>query len=64
MVPGYGILLIAILKKILEKETYKLFDEMFVETHEKKIPGQTEEIELIKLLMQKKHVSNIKLNWL
>jgi len=55
---------IAILKKILEKETYKLFDEMFVETHEKKIPGQTEEIEQIKLLMQKKHVSNIKLNWL
>jgi len=55
---------IAILKKILEKETYKLFDQMFVETHEKKIPGQTEEIEQIKLLMEKKRVSNIKLNWL
>jgi FkbM family methyltransferase len=54
---------IAVLKKILEKDTYKLFDKMYVETHEKKIPGQTEEIEKIKLLMQKKHVSNIKLNW-
>jgi len=55
---------IAVLKKMLEKETYKLFDEMYVETHEKKIPGHATEIAKIKEIMQQKNVRNIKLNWL
>src|SRR6266508_1081015 len=33
----------AILKKILKDKTYNLFDKMYVETHETKIPGQSEE---------------------
>jgi hypothetical protein len=37
---------------------------MYVETHEKKIPGQSEEIRKIKVVMQEKNVRNIKLNWL
>lgn len=53
-----------ILKKVIEKDTYQLFDAMYVETHETKIPGQKEELEAIRATMQKKGVTNIKLNWL
>lgn len=53
-----------ILKKVLEKETYRLFDAMYVETHETKILGQKEELDAIRATMQTKSVTNIKLNWL
>ncbi len=53
-----------ILKKVIEKKTYHLFDTMYVETHETKIPGQKEELDKIRAAMQQKNISNIKLNWL
>ena len=55
---------IAVLKKILDDDTHKLVDKMYVETHEKKIPGHLQEVQEIKELLRSKHVSNIKLNWL
>jgi len=55
---------IAILHKILADESYRLFDRMYVETHETKISGQKEELENIKDAMRRKNVTNIKLNWL
>lgn len=54
----------AILRKILNDDTYKLFDKMYVETHESKIPGQKKEMKEIREMMEKKQVTNIKLNWL
>jgi FkbM family methyltransferase len=55
---------IEILKKMLRDETYHLFDHMYVETHETKIPGHKEELKQIRELMERKKVTNIKLNWL
>ncbi|MDQ6609723.1 MAG: FkbM family methyltransferase [Bacteroidota bacterium] len=55
---------IEILKKIIDKDSYKLFDMMYVETHETKIPGHLEELVLIKKLLREKNILNIKLNWL
>ena len=54
----------AILFNILMDETYHLFDMMYVETHETKIPGQREELIQIRQIMKEKKVTNIKLNWL
>lgn len=54
----------AILRKILQDGAYSCFGKMFVETHESKIPGQKEEISEIREIMNKKKVSNIRLNWL
>lgn len=53
-----------ILKKILETKAYTLFDLMYVETHETKIPGQKESLNGIIKEMAAKGVKNIKLNWL
>ncbi len=53
-----------ILKKILETKAYTLFDMMYVETHETKIPGQKTALMNIKKEMAAKGVTNIKLNWL
>jgi len=55
---------IAILHKILQDDSYRLFDRMYVETHETKITGQKEELQNIKDTMRRKNVTNIKLNWL
>ena len=55
---------IGILFNILKEETYKLFDMMYVETHETKIPGQHAELAAIRQIMKDKNVTNIKLNWL
>ena len=52
-----------ILKKIIETNCYTLFKKMYVETHETKIPGQKEEIEMIKKLLIQKNINNIRLNW-
>jgi FkbM family methyltransferase len=53
-----------ILKKIIAEETYSLFNTMYVETHETKIPGQAEELNAIKQRMKEKGITNIKLNWI
>jgi len=53
-----------ILFKILETQCYHLFDTMYVETHETKIPEQKQQLTLIKEKMKELNVSNIKLNWL
>ncbi len=53
-----------ILKKILETKAFTLFDKMYVETHETKIPGQKEALNSIKKEMAEQGVTNIKLNWL
>jgi len=55
---------IEILKHILEKEVYKKFDLAVVETHETKIPGHVEEVAKIKVMLEKKGIENIKLNWI
>lgn len=53
-----------ILKKIIAEDAYTLFNEMYVETHETKIPGQRVELIAIKQLIKEKRVTNIKLNWI
>lgn len=53
-----------ILKKVIQKETYRLFDAMYVETHETKIPGQKAELDGIRTDLKQKKINNIKLNWL
>jgi len=54
----------AILKKIIKDKTYNLFDNMYVETHETKIAGQSEELKEIKQMIKQQNVTNIKMNWL
>jgi len=53
-----------ILFKILDTKAYQLFDTMYVETHETKIPEQKQQLALIKAKMKDLNVTNIKLNWL
>lgn len=53
-----------ILSKIIEDNGYHFFDNMYVETHEGKIPGQKEILNLLKNKMNNKEIKNIKLNWL
>jgi FkbM family methyltransferase len=53
-----------ILKSIIAKATYHLFDVMYVETHETKIPGQQAELADIRRALASKGVQHIKLNWL
>lgn len=54
---------IGILKKILATGTHTLFDRMYVETHESKIPSHQEELVIIKKELLDKGITNIKLNW-
>ena len=54
----------AILRKIIQDGAYAFFDQMYVETHETKIPGQKEEIDAIRALLKVRNITNIKLNWL
>jgi hypothetical protein len=53
-----------ILKRIIQSEAYSLFNMMYAETHETKIPGQKTEIESIKQQIKVKGITNIRLNWL
>jgi len=53
-----------VLQRVLDTGAYTLFDAMYVETHETKIPEQKEQLRLIKQQMKEKQVNNIKLNWL
>jgi FkbM family methyltransferase len=55
---------IDILKKIINTDAYHLFDRMYVETHETKIPSQVKELEWINQEMKKKGIKNIRLNWI
>ncbi len=55
---------IEILYKILETESWHLFDRMYVETHETKIHSHVKELDNIKKLIKQKGIKNIKLNWI
>jgi len=55
---------IAILKRILAAKAWHLFDRMYVETHETKIPSQLEELNWIKNELKEKNIQHIKLNWI
>lgn len=55
---------IEILKKIIATESWHLFDRMYVETHETKIPFHAEELRTIQKQLAEKKVRNIKLNWI
>jgi hypothetical protein len=41
-----------------------LFDRMYVETHETKIPSHVYQLQLIKQQIKEKGITNIKLNWI
>lgn len=55
---------IAVLKKMINEETYTKIDLILVETHETKIPGHKEEVALLKRLIKERGIQNIKLNWI
>lgn len=55
---------IEILQKILTTGTWNLFDKMYVETHESKIPSQVEELKFIKRQIKERGIKNIRLNWI
>lgn len=55
---------IEILKKIISTGSYHLFDRMYVETHETKIPSQIDDLEWIKQAIKDKGIKNIRLNWI
>ncbi|MDZ4807518.1 MAG: FkbM family methyltransferase [Bacteroidota bacterium] len=55
---------IAILKRILTAEAWHLFNRMYVETHETKIPSQLEELNWIKNQLKERNIKHIKLNWI
>jgi len=55
---------IAILRRILATDAWHLFDRMYVETHETKIPSQVKDIDWIKKQMKDKNIQNINLNWI
>lgn len=55
---------IAILKRILATEAWHLFDRMYVETHETKIPSQAIELDWIKIQLKEKNIRHIRLNWI
>ncbi len=54
---------IAILQKIIREKAWNLFDRLYVETHETKIPEQLPELLEIKKILANNRVSHIKLNW-
>jgi FkbM family methyltransferase len=53
-----------ILKRIIQSDAYTLFNLMYVETHETKVPGQKAELAVIKQYLKQKGITNIKLNWI
>lgn len=54
---------IEILQRILGEGAWNLFDRMYVETHETKIPSHRRELQLIRQQLKEKGIKNIKLNW-
>jgi FkbM family methyltransferase len=55
---------IAILEKILQEKAWDLFDRMYVETHETKIPDQLPALEKIRTQLRSNRIEHIKLNWI
>ena len=55
---------IEILKKIIATESWQMFNRMYVETHETRIPPHVEELRIIKQQIAEKKIRNIKLNWI
>jgi len=55
---------IEILHHILANKGWLLFDRMYVETHETKIPSHLAQLQLIKQQLKEKGITNIKLNWI
>jgi FkbM family methyltransferase len=55
---------IEILHRVIASEAWHLFDRMYVETHETKIPSQVQDLQLIKQQIKEKGITNIKLNWI
>lgn len=55
---------IEILHRVLAAEAWHLFDRMYVETHETKIPSHVKELQFIKQQIKEKGITNIKLNWI
>ncbi len=53
-----------ILMKLINEETYKKIEYIFVETHEKKIPQLLEETKLLTSTIKEKNITNIDLNWI
>lgn len=55
---------IEILKKVIATEAHLLFDRMYVETHESRIPSQVKDLEWIIKEIKNKGIRNIRLNWI
>lgn len=55
---------IEILHRIIATKSWDLFDRMYVETHETKIPAQVKELEIIKNQLKENGITHIKLNWI
>lgn len=55
---------IEILHHIIATKSWDLFDRMYVETHETKIPAQVKELEIIKNQLKENGITHIKLNWI
>lgn len=55
---------IAILEKIIQEKAWDLFDRMYVETHETKIPEQLPALENIRKQLRSNQIEHIKLNWI
>lgn len=55
---------IEILQLLIASGNWNLFDRMYVETHETKIPSHARELQLIKQQLKEKGIKNIKLNWI
>ncbi len=53
-----------ILEKIITTKTYLLFDNLYTETHETKIPGQRQNILELRKKIKEEGIKNIHLNWL
>ncbi|TBR19849.1 MAG: FkbM family methyltransferase [Chitinophagaceae bacterium] len=53
-----------ILEKIIMTKTYLLFDNLYTETHETKIPGQRQNILELRKKIKEESIKNIHLNWL
>ncbi|MDF9795704.1 FkbM family methyltransferase [Catalinimonas alkaloidigena] len=54
---------IALLQRIIEEELYKKIALILVETHENKIEAHVQPVQEMRKLIEKKEITNIKLNW-
>ena len=54
---------IDVVNKLIDDKTYKLIDELLVETHEKKIPTLYKSTNLLRQKIKTQKISNINLNW-